>query len=95
MSNLEKEGKILMELKPTPEDSLAFTILQWTAPSLVFIAIVLHAFDLYPAGPIFHLAGASLWVVVGIRKKAGPVLLNFVPQIPVWTLGLLWYFLGK
>jgi hypothetical protein len=75
--------------------SKSFNIIRWLAPSLVFIAIWFHAFDVYPIGPIFHLSGAILWVYVGIKTKEGPILLNFVPQIPVWTLGLVYYFLGR
>jgi hypothetical protein len=70
-----------------------FRFIEWLAPSLVFVAVICHAFDLYPIGPMFHLAGASLWVYVGIKKKAGPVLLNFVPQIPIWSSGILWWLL--
>lgn len=73
--------------------SKIFNIIRWLAPSLVFIAIWCHAFDLYPLGPMFHLVGASLWVYVGIKTKDGPIMLNFIPQIPVWTAGLLWWFL--
>jgi len=73
-------------------NQIKFKIIEWTAPSFVFIAIVLHAFDIYPFGPMFHLVGACLWVYVGIKKKAGPILLNFLPQIPIWISGLLWYF---
>lgn len=69
-----------------------FNIIRWLAPSFVFVAIVFHAFDLYPIGPMFHLIGASLWVYVGAKTKQGPVLLNFIPQIPVWLTGLLYYF---
>ena len=72
-----------------------FNIIRWLAPSLVFIAICLHAFDIYPLGPIFHLAGAALWVYVGIKTRQGPVLLNFIPQIPIWSLGLIYYILGS
>lgn len=72
-----------------------FKILEWLAPSFVFIAIWFHAFDIYPLGPIFHLAGACIWVYVGIKKKAGPILLNFVPQIPVWVSGLIFWFINK
>jgi hypothetical protein len=56
------------------------------------VAIICHAFDLYPIGPMFHLAGASLWTYVGIKTKQGPILLNFVPQIPIWISGLVYYF---
>jgi hypothetical protein len=71
-----------------------FKLIEWTAPSLVFIAIICHAFDLYPIGPAIHLVGASLWVYVGIKKKAGPILLNFVPQIPVWLSGLVYWLVN-
>lgn len=72
-------------------DSRTFKVIQWMAPSFVFVAICFHAFDVYPAGPAFHLTGAILWTYVGIRKKEGPILLNFVPQIPVWTSGLIYW----
>ena len=71
-----------------------FKFIEWLAPSFVFVAIICHAFDLYPIGPMFHLVGASLWVYVGLKKKAGPILLNFVPQIPVWISGLVYWWFG-
>ena len=70
-----------------------FNVIRWLAPSFVFVAIVCHAFDLYPIGPMFHLVGASLWVYVGLKTKQGPVLLNFIPQIPIWLAGLVYYFI--
>lgn len=66
--------------------------IRWVAASLVFVAVWCHAFDLYPSGPIFHLAGATLWVYTGIKTKEGPILLNFAPQIFIWSSGLIWYF---
>ena len=76
-------------------DSQLFNIIRWLAPSFVFVAIWFHAFDIYPLGPIFHLAGAILWVYVGVKTKQGPVLLNFIPQIPIWSLGLIYYILDR
>jgi len=66
--------------------------LQWIAATFVFFAVWCHAFDLYPIGPMLHLVGAILWVYTGIKNKQGPILLNFVPQIFIWSSGLLWYF---
>lgn len=79
----------------TAKKSLRFKIIEWTAPTFVFVAIVCHAFDLYPIGPIIHIVGASLWVYVGIKNRAGPILLNFVPQIPIWASGLIYYFVNR
>jgi hypothetical protein len=76
-------------------DNKLFKTIEWLAPSFVFVAIVCHAFDLYPIGPMIHIVGASLWVYVGVKKKAGPVLLNFIPQIPIWALGLIYWFVGR
>jgi len=72
-----------------------FRLIEWLAPSFVFVAIICHAFDLYPIGPMIHIVGASLWVYVGVKKKAGPVLLNFVPQIPIWASGLIYWFINR
>ena len=66
--------------------------LQWSAASFVFVAVCFHAFDVYPLGPMFHLAGAVLWFYAGIRTKQGPILLNFGPQIGIWSSGLIWHF---
>lgn len=66
--------------------------IRWVAASLVFVAIVLHAFDVYPAGPMVHLVGATIWTYTGIKTKEGPIILNFLPQIPIWASGLIWYF---
>jgi hypothetical protein len=78
-------------VNPESSDSLNFKVVQWLAPSFVFVAIFFHAFDIYPLGPMFHLVGACLWSYVGFRKKQGPILLNFLPQIPVWTSGLVYW----
>ena len=73
-----------------------FKFIEWLAPSFVFAAIICHAFDgyMYPLGPILHVTGASLWVYVGIKKRSGPILLNFVPQIPVWISGIMFWWIG-
>jgi hypothetical protein len=74
-----------------------FKVIEWTAPSFIFVAIICHSFDgfMYPLGPLLHLTGASLWVYVGVKNKAGPILLNFVPQIPIWASGLIYWFVGR
>ena len=69
--------------------------LEWVAASFVFCAVICHAFHVYPLGPMLHLTGASIWVYTGIKKKNGPVLLNFSPQIPIWISGLAVYFLSR
>lgn len=66
--------------------------LRWTAATFVFFAVWCHAFDLYPTGPILHLIGATLWVLAALPKREGPILLNFTPQIIIWSSGLIWYF---
>lgn len=86
----------ILEKSPKKENRY-FRVIEWTAPSLIFLAIICHAFDglMYPLGPSLHVTGASLWVYVGIKKKAGPILLNFVPQIPIWASGIIFWFIGR
>ena len=76
----------------SPNKSRYFRLIEWVAPCLIFAAIICHSFDgfMYPLAPLLHLTGACLWVYVGLKNKAGPVLLNFVPQIPIWASGLIY-----
>jgi hypothetical protein len=87
-------GEEVEILEKTPNNKY-FRLIEWLAPSFVFVAIICHAFDLYPIGPMIHIVGASLWVYVGFKNRAGPVLLNFVPQIPIWASGLIYWFINR
>ena len=52
--------------------SKSFNIIRWLAPSLVFIAIWFHAFDVYPIGPIFHLSGAICGFTLVSKPRKAP-----------------------
>ena len=63
--------------------------LKYISAVLVLIAIVLHTLDVYPINIIIHLIGAIGWTIVGWKWKENSILLNFAPQILIFTVGLL------
>jgi uncharacterized membrane protein len=63
--------------------------LKYLSASFVLIAIVLHTLDVYPINIIVHLIGAIGWTIVGYMWKENSILLNFAPQILIFSLGLL------
>jgi len=63
--------------------------LKYFSATMVLIAIVLHTLDMYPINIIVHLIGAIGWTVVGLMWKENSILLNFAPQILIFSLGLL------
>ena len=63
--------------------------LKYFSATMVLIAIVLHTLDMYPINIIDHLIGAIGWTVVGLMWKENSILLNFAPQILIFSLGLL------
>jgi hypothetical protein len=63
--------------------------LKYLSASIILVAIVLHTIpEAYPYNIIVHLVGASLWTVVGLKWKEGAILLNFMPQIVILSVGL-------
>ncbi len=63
--------------------------LKYFSATLVLIAIVLHTLDMYPINIIVHLVGAVGWTIVGYMWKENSILLNFAPQILIFSLGLM------
>jgi len=67
--------------------------LKYLSASIILIAIALHTIpEAYPYNIIVHLVGAILWTIVGLKMKEGAILLNFTPQIIIFSIGL-WVYL--
>jgi len=63
--------------------------LKYLSATFVLVAIVLHTVDMYPINIIVHLVGAVGWTIVGLMWKENSILLNFGPQILIFSLGLV------
>ena len=59
--------------------------LKYVSASVILVAIGLHTI---PYNVIVHLVGAILWTIVGLKSKEGAILLNFMPQIVIFSVGL-------
>jgi hypothetical protein len=63
--------------------------LKYVSASVILVAIGLHTIpEAYPYNVIVHLVGAILWTIVGLKSKEGAILLNFMPQIVIFSVGL-------
>ena len=63
--------------------------LKYLSASVILVAIGLHTIpEAYPYNIIVHLVGAILWTIVGLKWKEGSILLNFMPQIIILSIGL-------
>jgi hypothetical protein len=63
--------------------------LKYVSALVILVAIGLHTIpEAYPYNVIVHLVGAILWTIVGLKSKEGAILLNFMPQIVIFSVGL-------
>jgi hypothetical protein len=63
--------------------------LKYVSASVILVAIALHTIpEAYPYNVMVHLVGAVLWTIVGLKSKEGAILLNFMPQIVIFSVGL-------
>lgn len=63
--------------------------LKYLSAITILIAVVLHTMDVYPINILVHLIGAIGWTIVGYKWKENSILLNFGPQIIIFSAGLL------
>jgi len=48
----------------------------------------MHTINYYPINVYFHLTGAIGWSIIGYRWNEKAIMLTFVPQIFIFTIGM-------
>ena len=69
------------------------TVIKWASTAAVLSGIALTNFNIYPLNIIIHGAGAAGWTIAGFLTKDRALLTNFCLQLPLFTFGILNYFL--
>ena len=69
------------------------TVIKWASTAAVLTGIALTNFNIYPLNIIIHGAGAAGWTIAGFLTKDRALLTNFCLQLPLFTFGILNYFL--
>ena len=68
-------------------------VIKWASTAAVLTGIALTNFNIYPLNIIIHGAGAAGWTFAGFLTKDRALLTNFCLQLPLFTFGILNYFL--
>ena len=63
------------------------TILKWLSSISVLIGVLCTNLNIYPYNIYFQSLGAISWVIISLYVKDRSLLLNFLPQLPLFAIG--------
>ena len=62
-------------------------ITKWLASLFILIGVLCTNLNLYPFNIYIQSLGVILWTIVGLNTGEKLILINFIPQIPLFLLG--------
>ena len=63
------------------------TILKWLSSISVLIGVLCTNLNIYPHNIYFQSLGAISWVIISLYINDRSLLLNFLPQLPLFVIG--------
>lgn len=66
-------------------------IVKWVSAAMILCAMPLHILGITPYNSILQIIGACGWVYVGIKWDEDSLVLNFLPQIFMIIIGLIYF----
>jgi hypothetical protein len=63
------------------------TILKWLSSISVLIGVLCTNLNIYPYNIYFQSLGAISWVFISVYIKDRSLMLNFLPQLPLFAIG--------
>ena len=63
------------------------TILKWLSSISVLIGVLCTNLNIYPYNIYFQSLGAISWVIISLYINDRSLLLNFLPQLPLFVIG--------
>ena len=70
------------------------TILKWLSSISVLIGVLCTNLNIYPYNIYFQSLGAISWVFIIVYIKDRSLMLNFLPQLPLFAIGYYLLFTG-
>jgi len=70
------------------------TIIKWLSSLSVLIGVLCTNLNIYPYNIYFQSAGALSWVVISIYIEDRSLMLNFLPQLPLFGIGYYLLLMG-
>ena len=62
-------------------------IIKWLASIFILTGVLCTNLNLYPYNIYFQSLGVILWTIIGLDTGEKSILVNFIPQIPLFMLG--------
>jgi len=70
------------------------TILKWLSSLLVLTGVLCTNLNIYPYNIYFQSTGAIIWVMISFYIKDRSLMINFLPQLPLFAIGYYLIFVG-
>ena len=62
-------------------------VLKWLASMFILTGVFCTNMNLYPYNIYLQSMGVILWTIIGLGTGEKSILVNFIPQIPLFLLG--------
>ena len=83
-----------LELNHLHERIMNITILKWLSSLLVLTGVLCTNLNIYPYNIYFQSVGAVSWVMISFYIKDRSLMINFLPQLPLFAIGYYLIFTG-
>ena len=64
--------------------------LRWLGAFIMTLAVTLHTLNIYPLNVYAQMVGAVIWIYAGTSQKDWALVSNFVPQLVIMTIGMVY-----
>jgi len=64
--------------------------LRWLGAFTMTVAVTLHTLNIYPLNVFVQMTGAIVWIYAGTKQKDWALVSNFVPQLVIMTVGMIY-----
>jgi len=64
--------------------------LRWLGAFTMTVAVTLHTLNIYPLNVFVQMTGAVIWIYAGTKQKDWALVSNFVPQLFIMTMGMIY-----
>jgi len=68
--------------------------LRWLGALTMTLAVTLHTLNIYPLNVYVQMTGAVIWIYAGTKEKDWALVSNFVPQLVIMTIGMIYLIYG-
>ena len=63
------------------------TLMKWFSSLCILTGVLCTNLNIYPFNIYFQSAGALSWIILSYSIKDRSIMLNFLPQIPLFAIG--------